>query len=311
MRVLILFLVLAFPAYCYGAGCDANAIVLLHMDGTDESTTFTEEDCPGDGAYTMTAIGTAQIDTAQSKFGGASGLFDGDSDGLDTGDTSDFAWMHGKDDTSSFTFTIDGWFKLTSSSSGALQPIFTTGEYSSAIIGMGLYLRDDIWTNGLTMIITRGVNGQPVLDSAECASGISDTNWHHIEVSYDQSLASANAEYFVDGTSKCTHNKTAYTPSTSNSQYNMHVAIYPTEASYFWDGWIDEFRISDNVRHTDNFTAPTEAYSVASAGQVIIITKKEFVPVKVGKGYDRIITQWIQNFGWNGIEVQLAKTKNR
>ena len=50
----------------------ANVVLLLHLDGTDGSTTIT--DVKGN---TCTTINTAAISTAQSKFGGASLLLDG------------------------------------------------------------------------------------------------------------------------------------------------------------------------------------------------------------------------------------------
>lgn len=48
---------------------DGYTVVLLHMNGTDASTTFTDE-----SGKTWTAGGNAQIDTAQSKFGQVQGL---------------------------------------------------------------------------------------------------------------------------------------------------------------------------------------------------------------------------------------------
>jgi hypothetical protein len=54
-----------------------NVSLLLHMDGSNGSTTFTDS---SNNALTVTANGGAQISTAQSKFGGASGLFDGSGD---------------------------------------------------------------------------------------------------------------------------------------------------------------------------------------------------------------------------------------
>ncbi len=53
-------------------GLDVNTKLLLHCNGTDGSTTFTDSETT---PKTVTAQGSAQIDTAQSKFGGASGLF--------------------------------------------------------------------------------------------------------------------------------------------------------------------------------------------------------------------------------------------
>ena len=53
-------------------GLDANTKLLLHYNGADGSTTFTDSETT---PKTVTAHGSVQIDTAQSKFGGASGLF--------------------------------------------------------------------------------------------------------------------------------------------------------------------------------------------------------------------------------------------
>ena len=51
--------------------------LLLPMDGTNGSTTFTDSSLNG---LTVTAVGNAQISTTQSKYGGASGYFDGTGD---------------------------------------------------------------------------------------------------------------------------------------------------------------------------------------------------------------------------------------
>ena len=64
---------------------DGNSKILLHFDGTDASTTFTDEN-----GRTWAAHGNAQIDTAQKVFGTASGLFDGTGDYIDTPDSADF-----------------------------------------------------------------------------------------------------------------------------------------------------------------------------------------------------------------------------
>lgn len=77
--------------------------LLLHMDGNDASTTFTDF---SNSPHTVTANGDAQIDTAQSKFGGASALFDGTGDFLSMTANSD--WNFGTGD-----FTIDAWVRLT------------------------------------------------------------------------------------------------------------------------------------------------------------------------------------------------------
>lgn len=80
------FSVLGFGAGCFG-GNDSFTKLLLHMDGADASTTFTDSSA---SARSMTAVGNAQIDTAQSVFGGASGLFDGTGDRVTAADSADW-----------------------------------------------------------------------------------------------------------------------------------------------------------------------------------------------------------------------------
>ena len=60
---------------------DANTLLLIHADGTDGSTVFTDDNGVR-APKGVSALGNAQIDTAQSKFGGASALFDGTGDWL-------------------------------------------------------------------------------------------------------------------------------------------------------------------------------------------------------------------------------------
>jgi len=56
---------------------DSYTMLLLHADGADASTTLIDSSA---SSKPVTTINHAQIDTAQSKFGGASGLFDGTDD---------------------------------------------------------------------------------------------------------------------------------------------------------------------------------------------------------------------------------------
>jgi hypothetical protein len=81
-----------------------NVSLLLHGNGTNGSTTITDN---SPSPKTVTAVGNAQISTAQSKFGGASIAFDGSGDYLTVLNSSQFNF--GVDD-----FTIEAWFYRTS-----------------------------------------------------------------------------------------------------------------------------------------------------------------------------------------------------
>lgn len=84
-------------------GLDSNVLLLLHMDGADGSTTFT--DSSPTTPHTVTAAGNAQIKTNQSKYGGSSGYFDGTGDWLTIPDNADF-------DLSGGIFTFDCWVRV-------------------------------------------------------------------------------------------------------------------------------------------------------------------------------------------------------
>ncbi|MFH2034749.1 MAG: LamG-like jellyroll fold domain-containing protein, partial [Candidatus Margulisiibacteriota bacterium] len=86
-----------------GGGVDTYTKLMLHMDGVDAGTTFTDSV----GTHTVTAVGTAQTDTAQAKFGVSSGLLDGNSDYLTIPDHADFNMGTG-------TVTIDFWVRFNS-----------------------------------------------------------------------------------------------------------------------------------------------------------------------------------------------------
>jgi hypothetical protein len=77
----------------------SSVSLLLHMDGANGSTTFTDS---GPNALAVTAVGNAQISTAQSKFGGASGIFDGTGDYLTVASHASVAFGLGD-------FSIECW----------------------------------------------------------------------------------------------------------------------------------------------------------------------------------------------------------
>ena len=70
-------------------GNDSYTKLLLHCDGADASTTFTDASIGG-AHGNATANGNAQVGTAQSVFGGASYLGDGTGDYLSYADHADW-----------------------------------------------------------------------------------------------------------------------------------------------------------------------------------------------------------------------------
>lgn len=89
----------------WGMASIDNVSLLLHMDGTNNSTTFTDS---GPNSLAVTAVGDAKISTALSKFGGASAYFDGTGDYLTVASHGSIAFGLGD-------FTIECWVNFSAS----------------------------------------------------------------------------------------------------------------------------------------------------------------------------------------------------
>lgn len=205
----------------------ANIVLLLHCDGVDGSTTFTDSEIT---PKTVTPNGDAQIDTAQSKFGGASALFDGTGDYLTLADSAD--WDFGTGD-----FTIDFWV-----------------QFNSAVTGQTFIDRN----NGVQFSVQfQGGNLQTVINAVAVYSNawapLANT-WYHIAVTRNGS----NLRMFVDGTQIGTTQSNS-----SDIQGTDGIVIGGIKAaSALFNGWIDELRIiKGRADYTANFSLPTSAYT--------------------------------------------------
>lgn len=223
-------------------GNDSYTKVLLHMDGPDASTSF--PDSAIGGSHTWTAYDGAQIDTDYSKFGGASGKFDGAGDYLTTPDSDDFYYGTGD-------FTIDFWMKQNNLFS--YQTLYSQRYDTNNRVEIFYYgaLDDSIrivtWSDSVKIMYYY------------TTTGISDTNWHHIALVRN----GTNFYIFFDGVSQTLTIDTAI-----GSQSMPNISTSPliiggyTGGSYWLNAWLDEYRISKGIaRWTSDFTPPTEAYS--------------------------------------------------
>jgi hypothetical protein len=117
----------AFVASLYNAGAGNTAgawypsVTLLHLDGTDESTTITDTATGGSAPHTYTCSGGAQLDTAQKKFGTASLLLDSPDDYVScTDNLADFCDL-------GTTWTIEAWVYLNEEDGTAMRVICGAG----------------------------------------------------------------------------------------------------------------------------------------------------------------------------------------
>lgn len=219
---------------------DANCKLLLHFDGADTSQTIT--DSSGQG-HTFTAVNTAQLDTAQYKFGSASLLLDGDSDSVYTADSTD--WSLGTGD-----FTIDFWVRFaTLPSSGGVA--FITSQYQDGANRWSTYL----YNNGGTYqwSIQNIATGQTSLDEPKTSPGLSVDTWYH--VAYVRT--GNNIMTFQNGT-QCGTSQ-AYSGNWVDISGNLEIGT--RQASGFLNGWLDELNfVKGTALYTNTFTPPTLPY---------------------------------------------------
>ena len=204
---------------------DDNTVLLLHMDGADASTVFV--DSASRTQKSIQALGNAQIDTAQSKFGSSSVLFDG---------TGDYLNVSTDPQLTLGDFTVELWYRA-SATNGALLPFFNTADHLFYIGYSGGNPVYDVFAGGSNRTTLTAI------------SGWSLNTWYH-------------AAFVRSGsTIKVYHNGTQVTTGTWGATVNTgnpnQIGVY---SSYFFQGHMDEIRVSNTARYTENFTPSTTPF---------------------------------------------------
>lgn len=213
----------------------ANVSLLMHMDGTNGSTTFIDN---SSSSLSVTANGGAQISTAQSKFGGASGYFQRSLSSyvsMSSGTVLNFG---------SSDFTVEGWIYLGDITANATKGIISGTSAGSFGFRVGQSYRGVI--NGLS------VYKAGVADCERCAFTFLANTWYHVAVV----RASSVITFYVNGSAQTTTSSgvASYScPSTTNTRV---AATDGTAENY--NGYIDDIRVTKGIaRYTANFTPPS------------------------------------------------------
>lgn len=207
----------------------SNVVALLHFDGADASTVF--GDIKG---KTWTAAGNAQIDTAQSKFGGASGLFDGAGDYLVSQTSADFIYGDGD-------FTIEFWMRR---NTDAATVVVFDGRPTTEGNQVVLYVPSG---TGKMTFFRAGSNR--ISSSTTMTAGV----WRHIALC----RKAGTTRLFIDGLQEGGD----LADTTFYVDTRVTIGADRDGAASFFDGWIDDLRITNGVaRYTTAFTPPTAAF---------------------------------------------------
>lgn len=225
----------------------ANVGLLLHCNGTDASTSFPDS---SSNAHTVTAVGNAQVVTAQSKWGGASANFDGPS-GTGGGLSVPFA---SSIDIGSGDFTVEFWLRF----------FYPPSSYSSAwLISQpasstpGVLDQWSIWATkaGPNYRIAFQAISPSDTNIAAGTHGVNLTNatWYHVALT----RSGSTFRLFVDGASPVSVSGAGAMKTVSHALIIGRNAAATSKHA----GWIDDIRITKGVaRYTSAFSPPTAEF---------------------------------------------------
>jgi len=233
-------MVMSYPASGAPAPCTDDqqfnyVSTLLHMDGVDDATTFTDDSYNG---FTVTANGQANTETTDvtPQFGTASAYFDGDGDELEIAHNA--ALSFGASD-----FTVEFWFRPSTITGGDYILFYKShGEHEFSIAQNGSTIITYISSNG---------TGFDIKNGATIATGLSANQWYHFAMTRNGSTWKT----FLGGT------ETNSFISTSTIYDEAGPASIGGHASSTTDfnGYIDDLRITKGVGRSIT-ASPTAAY---------------------------------------------------
>jgi hypothetical protein len=209
-------------------------VLMISGEGVDASTSIIDET-----GKAVTAVGTAQIDTAQYKFGQSSILLDGNSDYLSLADSAD--WYFGSND-----FTIDTWVKFNDLPSAGNYRILCNQGATVNLWYFGIYNN-----SGTLQLVFNAEVASVGTIQARKDTAFSTNVWYHLAV-----IRTGNTvRLFRDGVQVGTD--TTATGEVPNVADTLNIGVYSGDASTYLNGWLDDIRISKGLaRWTSAFTPP-------------------------------------------------------
>lgn len=226
-------------------GNDSFTKILLHLDGANGGTTFTDDNAGG-VAKTWTASGTSTTDTSTKVFGSASLLTANSTSYISTPDSADFALA-----SNDFTFDL----RFNANGSSGAGGLCGQTDAAQSFAGSSFFL----WRNASQKLVFSLSNGSTFVEVFS-ATNFNDSTWRHIEFGRSGNIL----RMFVNGVQE--GGNVAFTGSVPNSAGVFVIGkdgIGPVGAGGGNLGHrYDEFRFSNGIaRHTANFTPPIAAYT--------------------------------------------------
>ena len=224
--------------------------LLLHGDGTNNSTTIVDSsrrNLPVTRVTTpssLTVTGAAKISTIQSKFGGASGYFNG------SGSYLTIAPSPGSIRLANGDFTIELWVYPLAAPAGGWTPILSIGASGG---GSEIRIAQNINNTGFGFLVP------PASGTTDIYAGFGTLPlgaWSHLALT-----RKGNMQYFFKDGVLLDSRSVGYNHGNATSFY---LAANPYADGNF-NGYIDSVRITKGIaRYTSAFTPPTQQFPTNS-----------------------------------------------
>lgn len=232
----------------YGITYDRTRNALLHFEGVDATTSMID-----DYGNTWTAVGNAQIDTAQFKVGTSSLLLDG------TGDYVESTEIKGLSSGGTLGWTIEGYFRFNVLPTAGQNMTFFSFAQNATDFGVMLELNNTAATIKSRLTLSSNGTTTDILAPTLGTSTVWATNtWYHMAVTYD----ALSGKYFVykDGVQDTTTTSALRICEIVRARIGERCDATLTQ----FNGWVDEFRVSSCCRYGNGatFTPSTSALPV-------------------------------------------------
>ena len=234
----------AQAAYVSSDEANVDTKLLLHLNGADEAVVTTDD---SDSNHTINFNGTAQLDTAEKKWGASSLLLDGNSDYLNVDDSADWDLCGSSTDD----WTID--FQVKFASYTGYHVIMAQKENST-----NRWIVDHNATGGFSLAVK---DADANVINIPLGGLIEDNDWHHVALCKVGSLWA----FYVDGT------QVNYLDDSSTVTFagSLYIGYNGYSGNYYFNGNLDEVRIihsnifnaSPNDTPNDTIIVPTSEHA--------------------------------------------------
>ena len=211
----------------------ALTLALLHFDGANNSTVFTDSSPFNQTVSVVT--GTPKISTAMSKFGGSSLYLDGSSS-IKIPNNANLNLGTG-------VFTIEFWFYLLSLPGSFAYFLHKLNTPHGAP-------QQQIYITPTSSILTGGFSGSVMSSTTAITAGA----WHHVAVVRE--TTDGAIKQYLNGV----HEGTITNSGSVDNAGDLTIGSWFSGGNNV-TGYIDEFRIRKEAVYTTNFTPPTAPFT--------------------------------------------------